>query len=122
VFQGQPEPATQHPNGAERQAIRNERTAVISIHLHLRCGCRAQEAATPEEFPSAARTSVGAREVRRTYNGYTITVENAIALEMPELEVGWTGLSLEATRCKNFRLGVAQFGWTVQPDQPEIGG
>lgn len=53
----------------------------------------------------------GAREVRQTYNGYTITVENGIALPIPELEVGWKGLDLETTRCKNFRFAVGQFGW-----------
>lgn len=53
----------------------------------------------------------GIREVRQTYNGYTVTVENAVALAIPELDAGWKGLDLETTRCKNFRFAVAQFGW-----------
>ena len=57
----------------------------------------------------------GAREVRQTYNGYKITVENAIALPIPELESGWKGLDLETTRCKNFRFAVARFGWQDPP-------
>ncbi len=59
---------------------------------------------------------LGAREVRQTYNGYIITVENGIALPIPELEVGWKGLNLETTRCKNFRFAVRQFGWTERPE------
>jgi hypothetical protein len=57
----------------------------------------------------------GARNIQRTYNGYTITVENGRPLPIPELEAGWNGLDLETTRCKNFRFAVAQFGWKVQP-------
>ena len=57
----------------------------------------------------------GAREVRHTYNGYKITVENGIAVPIPELEVGWKGLDLETTRCKNFRFAVGRFGWIEQP-------
>jgi hypothetical protein len=57
----------------------------------------------------------GAHEVRQTYNGYTIRVENGIALPIPELEVGWKGLDLETTRCKNFRFAVGQFGWKDHP-------
>lgn len=53
----------------------------------------------------------GAHEVCHTYNGYVITVENGVALPIPELEPGWKGLDRETTRCKNFRFGVAQFGW-----------
>jgi len=52
-----------------------------------------------------------AREVRQTYNGYIVTVENAMALPIPELADGWNGLSTRTTRCKNFRFAVAQFGW-----------
>jgi hypothetical protein len=58
----------------------------------------------------------GAREVRRTYNKYTITVENGMAVPIPELEVGWKGLDLETTRCKNFRFAVGRFGWTDHPE------
>jgi hypothetical protein len=54
----------------------------------------------------------GAREVRRTYNGYKVTVENGVAIPIPDLEVGWKGLDLETTRCKNFRFAVGRFGWT----------
>jgi hypothetical protein len=57
----------------------------------------------------------GTHEVRQTYNGYTIKVENGVALPIPELEVGWKGLNLETTRCKNFRFAVGQFGWIDQP-------
>ena len=53
----------------------------------------------------------GTCEVRQTYNGYTVTVENAGALAIPELPPGWKGLDLETTRCKNFRFAVAMFGW-----------
>jgi len=58
----------------------------------------------------------GAREVHQTYNGYSITVENGIALPIPEIEAGWKGLDLETTRCKNFRFAVGQFGWVDRPD------
>lgn len=61
----------------------------------------------------------GAREIRRTYNGYTITVENAIALPIPELAAGWNGLTLETTRCKNFRFPIDRFGWTEPPKESE---
>jgi hypothetical protein len=57
----------------------------------------------------------GAREIRKTYNGYTITVENGRPLPIPELEAGWKGLDLETTRCKNFRFAVAHFGWKDKP-------
>ena len=60
-------------------------------------------------FPCALRGREGSSH---TYNGYTITVENAVALPIPELEPGWQGLDLETTRCKNFRFGVAYFGWS----------
>ncbi len=64
-----------------------------------------------KNFHLALRPEPGAREVRETYNGYTITVENAIALPIPELPEGWQGLNRETTRCKNFRFGVEYFGW-----------
>ena len=61
----------------------------------------------------------GAREIRQTYNGYTITVENAVAVPIPDLEAGWKGLALETTRCKNFRFAVGRFGWTEPPKASE---
>jgi hypothetical protein len=64
-----------------------------------------------KNFHLALRPEPGAREVRETYNGYTITVENAVALPIPELPEGWNGLNRETTRCKNFRFGVEYFGW-----------
>jgi hypothetical protein len=64
-----------------------------------------------ENFHLPLQHQPGAREVRQTYNGYTVTVENGIALPIPELEAGWKGLDLETTRCKNFRFAVGQFGW-----------
>jgi hypothetical protein len=62
---------------------------------------------------------IGGHEVRQTYNGYAITVENGVALPIPELEAGWKGLNLETTRCKNFRFAVEQFGWVDPPQTGE---
>lgn len=67
-----------------------------------------------KNFHLPLRLEAGARESRQTYNGYTIIVENGIALPIPELEVGWHGLALETTRCKNFRFAVSRFGWQDQ--------
>ena len=63
----------------------------------------------------------GGHEVHQTYNGYRITVENGVALPIPELESGWKGLDLETTRCKNFRFAVEQFGWIDQPRAAQNG-
>ena len=46
-----------------------------------------------------------------TYNGYLVTARNAVALPIPALPQGWNGLHDEMTRCKNFRFGVASFGY-----------
>jgi hypothetical protein len=62
-------------------------------------------------FHLPLKLAAGARETPQTYNGYTIRVENGLALPIPELEVGWKGLDLETTRCKNFRFAVSRFGW-----------
>jgi hypothetical protein len=61
----------------------------------------------------------GARETGHTYNGYTITVEDAVAVPIAELPEGWHGPDCETTRCKNFRFAVAQFGWIDQPQAVE---
>lgn len=71
-----------------------------------------------KNFHLPVEFSPGAREVRQTYNGYTVTVENAVAVPIPELEDGWKGLDRETTRCKNFRFAVAKFGW-IDPTPAE---
>ncbi len=45
-----------------------------------------------------------------TYNGYSITAENASLLSIPALPDGWHGRDRETTRCKNFQFAVAYFG------------
>jgi hypothetical protein len=72
-----------------------------------------------KNFHLPLKPEAGAREIRQTYNGYTIRVENGLALPIPELEVGWKGLDLETTRCKNFRFAVAQYGWKDEPQVVE---
>src|ERR1019366_3086802 len=44
-----------------------------------------------------------------TYNGYTIYVSNARSLDIPELPIGWMGLSDTYVRCRNFRFGAHRF-------------
>ena len=68
-----------------------------------------------KNFHLPLKPEPGAREIRQTYNGYRVSVENAIAMPIPDLEPGWKGLDPETTRCKNFRFAVAQFGWTDRP-------
>jgi hypothetical protein len=68
-----------------------------------------------KNFHLPLKLAAGAREARQTYNGYTITVENGLALPIPELEDGWKGLDRETTRCKNFRFAVSRFGWKDRP-------
>lgn len=65
-----------------------------------------------QNFHLPLRPEPGGREVRETYNGYVITVENGRAVPIPELPDGWNGLDTPTTRCKNFRFAVAQFGWS----------
>lgn len=55
-----------------------------------------------KNFHLPVRYQEGGREVRQTYNDYTITVENAEALPIPKLELGWKGLPKKTTNCKNF--------------------
>ena len=61
-------------------------------------------------FHLPVRYEPGSAVAESTYNGYLITVADAVALPIPELPAGWNGLDLETTRCKNFRFGVAYFG------------
>jgi hypothetical protein len=74
-------------------------------------GTGAKRLLSQKNFHLPLRPEPGAREVRQTYNGYRVIVENAMAMPIPELEDGWKGLDRETTRCKNFRFAVAQFGW-----------
>lgn len=64
-----------------------------------------------KNFHLPVRYKEGGREVRQTYNDYTITVENAEALPIPKLELGWKGLPKKTTNCKNFQFCVEYFGW-----------
>jgi hypothetical protein len=56
------------------------------------------------------RYQPGAVASATTYNGYTVQVQNAMALDIPPVEDGWHGLPAKHTRCKNFQFGLAQFG------------
>lgn len=64
-----------------------------------------------QNFHLALRACNGHREVRPTYNGYTVTAENAEALPIPTLECCWKGLPKKHAACKNFQFGVEYFGW-----------
>ena len=52
-----------------------------------------------------------------TYNGYTVTADNAVLLQIPALPKDWKPLPDEPalpdamTRCKNFQFGVEYFGY-----------
>ena len=61
-------------------------------------------------FHLPVRYEPGSAVAESTYNGYLVTVADAVALPIPELPAGWNGLDLQTTRCKNFRFGVAYFG------------
>ena len=67
------------------------------------------------------RYEAGSIVRKTTYNGYVITVCNAVEMLIPELEDGWKGLDQETTRCRNFRFGMAYFGdgTTRAPGMPE---
>ena len=98
--------------------VMNERKAFRYLYI---CGVGLGPKGLLKEknFHLPLRLRLGASEVRHTYNDYKITVENGIAVPIPELEVGWKGLDLETTRCKNFRFAVGQFGWTDQPESAQ---
>ena len=64
-----------------------------------------------KNFHLALRHEEGAASTHGTYNGYSVAVQNAVALPIPELPVGWNGRDLETTRCKNFRFAVEYFGY-----------
>jgi hypothetical protein len=64
-----------------------------------------------KNFHLPVRYLEGGRAVGETYNGYTITVEDAEALRIPKLELGWKGLPEKTTNCKNFQFCVEYFGW-----------
>lgn len=92
----------------------NERTAFPYLYI-CGVGLGPKNLLHEKNFHLPVEFRPGAHEVRQTYNGYTIRVENAAALPIPELEAGWKGLDLETTRCKNFRFAVDRFGWTDPP-------
>lgn len=58
------------------------------------------------------RYQPGATASATTYNGYTVQVRDAIALDIPPVADGWNGLPIRHTRCKNFQFGMAYFGVT----------
>ena len=75
-----------------------------------------------KNFHLPVRYQEGGREVRRTYNDYTISVENAVALLIPKLELGWKGLPKKTTNCKNFQFCVEYFGWhDPDPSSDSVG-
>ncbi len=60
---------------------------------------------------------MGSTFEQQTYNGYTITVTNAVELPIPELAAGFKGIAdKEHTGCKNFQFGVEYFGWKDNPE------
>ena len=91
----------------------NERKAVRYLYI-CGVGVGQKRLLHQKNFHLPVEFNPGANEIRHTYNGYKVTVENAITVPIPELEAGWKGLNLEATRCKNFRFAVGQFGW-IEP-------
>jgi hypothetical protein len=64
-----------------------------------------------KNFHLPVRYEEGGNAVGETYNGYTITVVNAVALPIPKLEWGWKGLPKKTTNCTTFQFGVEYFGW-----------
>lgn len=46
-----------------------------------------------------------------TYNGYIVTAQNAVLLQIPALPKDWKALPDEMTRCKNFQFAVEYFGY-----------
>jgi hypothetical protein len=102
-----------------RLYVMNERKAFRYLYI-CGVGVGPKNLLREKNFHLPLRFEAGARQVGHTYNGYTVTVENAVALPIPELEPGWQGLDLETTRCKNFRFGVEYFGWqTGAPHYPQ---
>ena len=73
------------------------------------CGPRTKLAA--QNFHWALQYQENSAIKARTYNGYIVTAQNAVALPIPELPEGWNGRERETTRCKNFRFGVEYFGY-----------
>jgi hypothetical protein len=94
-----------------RQYIMNERKAFRYLYI-CGVGLGPKNRLRERNFHLALEGRAGTHEIRQTYNGYKIIVENGVALPIPDLEAGWNGLDLETTRCKNFRFAVAHFGWT----------
>lgn len=67
-----------------------------------------------KNFHLPLRHEPGGRVVAPTYNGFVVTVENAVAMAIPSLPDGWNGRDRETTGCKNFQFAVAQFGYPAQ--------
>lgn len=63
-----------------------------------------------KNFHLPLRYEANASVSRTTYNGYVITAQNAVELDIPALEDGWGERDMQTTRCRNFRFGVAYFG------------
>jgi hypothetical protein len=49
-----------------------------------------------------------------TYNGYTVSVRNAILIPVPPLPEGWQGLPRNYTSCRNFQFCVHRFGYPCE--------
>jgi hypothetical protein len=90
--------------------VMNERKSFRYLYI-CGVGIGPKDLLYQKNFHLALRFADGGSEVRQTYNDYTITVGNAVAIPIPKLEVGWKGLNEETTRCKNFQFGVEYFGW-----------
>ncbi len=93
-----------------RLYVMNERKTFRYLYI-CGVGVGPKKLLREKNFHLPLRLETGAREVVYTYNGYTVSVDNAVALPIPELAPGWQGLDLETARCKNFRFGVEYFGW-----------
>ena len=94
--------------------VMNERRSFPYLYV-CGVGIGPKNLLSEKNFHLPLKPEPGVRAVHQTYNGYVVTVENATAMPIPDLEDGWKGLDRETTRCKNFRFAVAQFGWTDQP-------
>ena len=94
--------------------VMNERRSFPYLYV-CGVGIGPKNLLSEKNFHLPLKPEPGVRAVHQTYNGYVVTVENAAAMPIPDLEEGWKGLDRETTRCKNFRFAVAQFGWTDRP-------
>jgi hypothetical protein len=64
-------------------------------------------------FHFAIQYQSGAQAIADTFNGIRFVAHDAVRIPITPLPLGWKGLGVEFTTCRNFQFAVEQFGYDL---------